>query len=356
MVRLFNRFYALSAVAACTILPTAWFLTSRRFPDIIPLASGQFQAAPTFDQRLVVFGDSWSDNETNEPQGKVWTDWLCSMFTCHQENLAQTANPILRGKNVGAVVDNSELGPLGRLSQTRLADFKSQLAEWLAAESRAVTGLTIEDIRTRQEHTIFVVSFGVWDIWSLISKDYGTAKESVERRIATIIAQLNVLAKSWDSESELKVILTQAVDVTFLPGYDESAAGSMYKDTVQTVEHWNKKLREAATAWEGGTVYLFDMNGWMVDRIRDWQLFAAGIEEENGLGKNQQGWENVVEPCVESGYRVMMSKGKQCEEPDRYLFWNEMHLGSEAHRLLATEVYSGIGGLLNASRHTRWFA
>jgi hypothetical protein len=79
MVRLFNRFYALSAVAACTILPTAWFLTSRRFPDIIPLASGQFQAAATFDQRLVVFGDSWSDNETNESQGKVWTDWLCSM-------------------------------------------------------------------------------------------------------------------------------------------------------------------------------------------------------------------------------------------------------------------------------------
>jgi hypothetical protein len=33
-----------------------------------------------------------------------------------------------------------------------------------------------------------------------------------------------------------------------------------------------------------------------------------------------------------------------------------MHLGSEAHRLLATEVYSGIGGLLNASRHTRGFA
>ncbi|KAJ5297470.1 hypothetical protein N7508_007719 [Penicillium antarcticum] len=319
MVRLFTRFYALSAVAACTILPTAWFLTSRRFPDIIPLASGQFEAAATFDQRLVVFGDAWSDNETNEPVGKVWTDWLCSMFTCHQENLAQTANPLLRGKNVGAVVDNSELEPLDRLSQIRLTDFKSQLAAWLAAESRATTGLTSEDMRTRQEATIFVVSFGVWDIWSLINKDYDTAKESVERRIATIIAQLDILAGHWDSESELKVILTQAVDVTFLPGY-ESAAG--YKDTVKMVELWNNRLREAAKAWEGGPVYLFDMNGWMVDRIRDWQLYAAGIEEENGLGKNEQGWTNVVEPCIESGFRVMMSKGKkECEEPDRYLFW-----------------------------------
>jgi HMG box factor len=174
-------------------------------------------------------------------------------------------------------------------------------------------------MRTRQEATIFVVSFGVWDIWSLISKDYDTAKESVERRIATVITQLDLLAKHWNSESELKVIVTQAVDVTFLPGYEQ--ADTDYKDTVRTVELWNKKLREAATAWEGGTVYLFDMNGWMVDRIRDWQLYAAGIEEENGLGKNEQGWENVVEPCVESGFRVMMSKGKACEEPGRYLFW-----------------------------------
>lgn len=79
-MRLFNRFYALCAVAACTILYSAWFLTSRTYGDIVPAVAEQFQTASSFGQRLVVFGDSWSDNETGEEmQGRVWTDWLCSM-------------------------------------------------------------------------------------------------------------------------------------------------------------------------------------------------------------------------------------------------------------------------------------
>jgi HMG box factor len=101
MVRMFNRFYALSAVAVCTIVFTAWFLTSRRFPDIVPLAVGQFEVASIFDQRLVVFGDSWSDNANEDSQGKVWTDWLCSMVrlllhtTC-EINLTRISSPVTK--------------------------------------------------------------------------------------------------------------------------------------------------------------------------------------------------------------------------------------------------------------------
>jgi hypothetical protein len=79
MMRLFNRFYVLCAVAACTILFTAWALTSRAYGDITPIKSGNFKTVTEFDQRLVVFGDAWSDNETEALQGKAWTDWLCGM-------------------------------------------------------------------------------------------------------------------------------------------------------------------------------------------------------------------------------------------------------------------------------------
>lgn len=75
-----------------------------------------------------------------------------------------------------------------------------------------------------------------------------------------------------------------------------------------------------AREWSG-TVYLYDTDAFMMDRIRDWQLYGVGIGEENGLGRKLDGWENVVEPCVESGFRVMMSKKEQCEHPDKYLFW-----------------------------------
>ncbi|KAJ5972346.1 Esterase SGNH hydrolase-type [Penicillium vulpinum] len=319
MMRIFNRLYALSAIALCTVFITGWILTSRTFSNIVPLASAPFQVASTFDQRLVVFGDSWSDNQSHESQGKVWTDWLCSMLSCHQENLAQTASPILKGKNIGAVVDNKELDLLGQLSQTHVADFKSQLQQWLDAEATATKGLSEEAVRSRQDRTIFVVSFGVWDLWGLITKDYDTASKSVERRIATLIGQLDMLSERLGT-TDLKFIVTQTVDVTFLPKFKSS--GDQYKDTVRILDKWNRKLREVTKEWSHGTVYLFDTNAFMMDRIRDWQLFTAGIEEENGLGKNLDGWENVVEPCVESGFRVMMSKEKkQCEDPDKYLFW-----------------------------------
>lgn len=212
------------------------------------------------------------------------------------------------------MVDNKELDLLGRLSRSRLADFKSQLQQWWDAESRVLKDLSPEEIHSRVNRTVFVVSFGVWDIWSLITTDYESASESVERRIATLVGLLDTLSERVGA---LNLLVTQTVDVTFLPGF--GSVGDQYKDTVRILDRWNERLREVTRDWDRGTVYLFDTNTFVMDRIRDWQLYAAGIEEENGLGKNLDRWENVVEPCVES--RVMMSKQTQCAHPDRYLFW-----------------------------------
>lgn len=81
-MRLFNRFYALCALAVCSILVSALFLTSQHYyRRVVPphLAATEFHAAGSFDRRLVVFGDSWSDNNAGAIQGSVWTEWLCSM-------------------------------------------------------------------------------------------------------------------------------------------------------------------------------------------------------------------------------------------------------------------------------------
>lgn len=79
MLRLFNRFYTLCAVAAVTLLYSAWVLTSRHLGNSEPLVGGSFRTVSSFDRRLVVFGDSWSNVKTEERQGRVWTDWLCEM-------------------------------------------------------------------------------------------------------------------------------------------------------------------------------------------------------------------------------------------------------------------------------------
>ncbi|KAJ5224074.1 hypothetical protein N7468_008616 [Penicillium chermesinum] len=319
--RLGNRFYVLCGVAACSMLYSAWFLSTRTLNDLVSLSS-HFETAKTFDRRLVVFGDSWSDNKTNAPEGPIWTDWLCSMFSCHQENLAASMTS-LTGKETGAVIDNKELGLVGRLSQMQVAgfDFKTQLEKWLVAEKQTLYGLSEEDLWSRQQRTIFAVSFGVWDIWDLVQKDYDTAVASIDRRMESLLGQLNQLSDRWGS-SDIKLILTQTVDVTFLPAFEPtfSTSGTEYKESVKIIAHWNAKMRETLASW---------------DRAR-------------GLGANTDpGWENVADGCVESmGFQVMMSKGAgekaRCEHPDKYLFWDGMTLGPSVHRLMGTEIYQGI--------------
>jgi hypothetical protein len=81
-MKLFSRFYALCALAVCSILVSALFLASQHYyRRVVPThsAATEFHAAGSFGRRLVVFGDSWSDNNAGEIQGSVWTEWLCSM-------------------------------------------------------------------------------------------------------------------------------------------------------------------------------------------------------------------------------------------------------------------------------------
>ncbi|KAE8146009.1 hypothetical protein BDV25DRAFT_163371 [Aspergillus avenaceus] len=349
-MRLFNKFHAICALAVGSILWSAWFLASQHYYQRVVAANGNepdFNPATSFERRLVVFGDSWSDNNAGELQGSVWTEWLCSMFQCHHENMAETAKS-LRGKYIGSVVDNAELpDSLLNIYKSPLSDFKAQVNQWVAAEARALEELVIdqESISYRQNRTIVVVSFGVWDVWNMLDKGHDTATQSVDRSIGVIVDQLNVLSQSLGT-NELKVILTLTPDVTFLPAFRPTGDEHIgrQKDAVQITEYWNGKLREAAEKWDQGTIYLFDTNAFLADLIRDWQLFAAGIEEPNGLGKNQEpGWENVDDACVENGQQlVMTSEVKKCDNPEKYLFWNEMHLGPSAHRLMGTEIFHGI--------------
>ncbi|KAE8349726.1 hypothetical protein BDV28DRAFT_140600 [Aspergillus coremiiformis] len=350
-MRLFNKFHTVCALAVASILLSAWFLASQHYYKRVAPTNGEesgFDVATSFDRRLVVFGDSWSDNNTDELQGSVWTEWLCSMFQCHHENMAQTAKS-LRGKYIGSVVDNDELpASLLNLNKSPLADFKDQVSQWTAAEARAVQedlASNEETISYRQNRTIITVAFGVWDVWNLLDKAYDAATQSVDRSIGVIIDQLNVLSQSLGT-NELKVILTLAPDVTFFPAFRPTRNQHIgrHKDAVRITEDWNSRLREAAEKWDQGTIYLFDTNAFLADLIRDWQLFAAGIEEPNGLGKNQEpGWENVDDACVENEQQlVMTSEVKKCDNPEKFLFWNEMHLGPSAHRLMGTEIFHGI--------------
>ncbi|KAL3479876.1 hypothetical protein BJX99DRAFT_53618 [Aspergillus californicus] len=349
-MRLASKFHIVCAFAVFSILLSALFLGSQHFYYRRVGSADQpivdFQSTTSSDRRLIVFGDTWSDNNAKEIQGgSVWTDWLCSSFSCHHENLAQTAKS-LRGNYIGSVVDNEELSDtLLTMYKSPLADFKAQVNQWLTTETKAVLDLDDEVVHDRRNRTIVVVSFGVWDLWNAIGEDYEAGTETIDHSIEVIMEQCDLLSQHWGPD-DLKIILTLAPDVTFFPAFRPLGDRhvNQYKEAVKLVEQWNSKLRGAAEQWGKGTVYLYDTAAFITDLIRDRHLYAAGIEEANGLGKNQDpGWENVEDPCVESSQQWMVtSESKRCENPDKYLFWNDMHLGPSAHRLMGTEVFRGI--------------
>lgn len=96
---------AIIAIGLCSIGYLTWFLPAvavrtrlgRLFPSIVVTteAHSHWNSNP---RRLIVFGDSWSDDgqypvdplprdqvpSREEAQGKVWTEWLCSAVSAYE--------------------------------------------------------------------------------------------------------------------------------------------------------------------------------------------------------------------------------------------------------------------------------
>lgn len=186
-------------------------------------------------------------------------------------------------------------------------------------EDSAIQELTDRERSIRQNNTIHIISFGLWDIWHLIGQDLDAAKSSADRSINALFEQLHALADKWDP-LELKTILTLTIDLTFLPGFKPTAEN--HKKTVALVDYWNSQLRRKAEIWERGTIFLFDTNSFMLDQIRDRQLYVAGlVDETDPVDTNSTDWQDVTSACVKNSGTTSSPNAKNCSNPEQYLFW-----------------------------------
>lgn len=97
---------AIFAIGLCSVVYLTWFLPAysvkNKLGRLLPTFSIRKEANTHWDsnpRRLIVFGDSWSDNghypvdqplrdqipSREEAQGKVWTEWLCSAASGHEK-------------------------------------------------------------------------------------------------------------------------------------------------------------------------------------------------------------------------------------------------------------------------------
>ncbi|KAK2768461.1 hypothetical protein FQN54_000316 [Arachnomyces sp. PD_36] len=347
-MRYLNRFYGLVGLAVCSILFSAWSLKTYR--DRWSLTnSNKYGEITELSPSLVVFGDSWSDNSVVDEtgRGQVWTEWLCSQFLCRHENLAESW-PGSQGLRSGSVVDNNELGAFGasEWSTSPLPDLKSQIQQWVLQDERTIQDFTDREKAVRRNNTIHVVSFGVWDIWHLIGQDLDSAKSSAERSVNALFDQLQSLADKWDP-LELKIILTLTADLSFLPGFKPTADN--HKKTVALVEHWNTQVRNKAEDWERGTIFLFDTNSFMLDQIRERQLYVAGLNDEADPEQTEStDWQDVSNSCVKNNGTA----DESCSSPEQFLFWDDMHFGPSAHKLMGVEIFESVNWLWLSGKET----
>ncbi|KAL9103581.1 MAG: hypothetical protein Q9163_001383 [Psora crenata] len=352
-------FIALCSSISFTVLPLSTNLSGnaklKAFP---PTAVAGTQVPLTWGdspKRLIVFGDSWSDNgqypvgtptsdqtpPRDQAQGKPWTDWLCATISCkHHDNFARSVTrPWVLGDR-GAVVDNSLLN--STIFETRLlnhtdavvgawtepvADMRTQVEQWLLFEKQNMGKSRSQDIE--RKGTVFTIWFSLWDLWYYSGAEITAAQTAVSNTIDVLFKQLDIIAEHWPSR--VKVILPKAVDLTFLPGWLLVRTGPQGGDShaddqrraIVLVEQWNRVLDRRASQWRKGEIYIYNTNAWLLDQVLGRQLFSQQLGDASGLGASPSPWENVRSGCV-AGSHTNTETGDvvtRCPDPSKYLFW-----------------------------------
>lgn len=216
-----------------------------------------------------------------------------------------------------------------------LSDLKTQVAQWLRFERKQYTSSRMGEKEKRG--TIFTVWFALWDIWYYSQLNSDDASAAIRQSMDTLFEQLEIIADNWPTGA--KIILPEAMDPTFLPGWSMKRTGPGGSDNsaddqrnaVQLVRQWNTALDQRASGWEKGEIYIYNTNDWMLDQVREAQLVVGQMIDHNGLGQSGSPWDSVHVGCVGRGDGGVKegvgddgkrgSDPSRCPDPSKYLFW-----------------------------------
>ncbi|KAJ4368901.1 hypothetical protein N0V83_005983 [Neocucurbitaria cava] len=312
-------------------------------------------------QRVVVFGDDWSDTgkyrvspppkslraTRDRDQGEVWVETLCkevtitpcsskAMFDTRQlacgtiDNFARSIPS--ETASVGSMVDSdiyaqASTGKSNKDTATSF-DFKTQVQQYLTYD-KGDRNMS-ERLRGIDQRTVFTVFFGLWDLLEYSKLQREHAMRAIDNSIAELFQGLDALAKH--AAFPIKVILPSMVDVTFLPRFQSGrsttqehfAESQHYLVFLRT--YWNNVLFQAATQWENGAVFMPDPNAVIMEQVKANQLHYEQISDASGNSKQAPLFEYVEQPCLSSkqGNSVTDLQAaaiEKCSDPAQHLFW-----------------------------------
>ena len=207
-----------------------------------------------------------------------------------------------------------------------LADLKTQVQQWLRFEQQQYGTSRVSEVE--RNGTIFTIWLSLWDLWYYAEKEHSNAEWAVTKTMDILFDQLDIIAENWPSE--MKIIMPEAIDLSFLPAWHNTRIGrsgtdqkgDILRNSIALVEQWNNALDTRAAGWQRGSMYIYNTNEWLLDQVREQQLLDARVSDANGMGSNQTPWDNVHSGCLESSKdHIDLAKAAHCSDPDKYLFW-----------------------------------
>jgi hypothetical protein len=280
--------------------------------------------------------------------------------------------------------------PLEPLSNKLLPDLAAQIQKFIALPPPS----------PQPKGTLFVISFGFWDIYSFAGLDYALGQNVTDRTVDELFSQLDILyshysqilspahtTESSDGSTNttetknhtykpppFRVIIPKLFDPTLLHGWISkrpvplrpSSVAENQKNAAYLSSRWNTRTENRISSWlkeaplplvdtnsttteelasppnvERDAFY-FNLAQYLLDIIVEHQLEDEGISDAKGLGKGDSPFESVYEPCLrEDGAvdeLVDLNGLMVCQKPEEYLFWDSFNLGSVAKEGIGKEI------------------
>ncbi|KAK9488246.1 hypothetical protein V1527DRAFT_219844 [Lipomyces starkeyi] len=250
------------------------------------------------------FGGRWTD-------GPVWPEYLCEAAGC-----TDYLNLAFGGAKV---TNNFVASPVPDLLEQRDKFLAIKEADFSATDrSRS----PIDELADNRR-TLFVFWFGINDLiqYSSMLPTPVDRKRAVVSSVATLFDVATDVAGRFPQSNFL---FMSAVDVTLLPVWSERYLADdlklqKYREVVELSQAWRQEMTMHIGNWNHslGSIQYWDANAW----------YARSI---SGVANN--GFENFKDKCYDHDTGIL------CSKPNKYFFWDHVHLTTAAHKAIATRL------------------
>ncbi|KAF8863609.1 hypothetical protein BDZ45DRAFT_798197 [Acephala macrosclerotiorum] len=236
--------------------------------------------------RLVIFGDSWVDDLIEEGHGGKGNNWpqvLCDEINCTSRlNFAasQPSDAWPASPPTGVTASN-EIHEWAISQNKFLRGEEHNCTAYPDLASQIKSYISLPAPKIQPSETIFILSFGFWDIYNFARLDFTAAQNVTDTSVDFIFDQLDILYAHFATNlypinlpapnptnsttndaipapaHKFKVIIPRIFDPTLLPGWisqrpippKPSSVAEQQKNAIYLTERWNQAVENKMGAW-----------------------------------------------------------------------------------------------------------